>query len=95
MSGTSAAEAARVAERIRTRFADTAHSVGGEAIASTVSIGLATTSDPMMRIEDLMAAADSALYCAKAEGRNRVTVIDCDVEGLTATWGAKPPRLRR
>jgi len=84
MSGTNAAEAARVAERIRTRFADTAHSVGGEAIASTVSIGLATTSDPMMRIEDLMAAADSALYRAKAEGRNRVTVIDCDVGGQTA-----------
>ena len=28
-----------------------------------------------------MAAADQALYRAKAEGRNRVAVIDCDAIG--------------
>jgi len=81
MSATSAAEAVRVAERIRTRFAEAARSVGGEAVGSTVSVGVATTNNPDARIEELMAAADQALYRAKAEGRNRVAVIDCDAIG--------------
>src|SRR2546423_904435 len=78
MSGTNAAEATCVAERIRVRFAEVGRSIGGEVVASTVSIGIATRSHPAVQLDDLMAAADQALYRAKAEGRNRVTVIDCD-----------------
>jgi diguanylate cyclase (GGDEF)-like protein len=84
MPGTNAADAARLAERIRLRFFDAARTVGGETVASTVSIGIATTSAAAPRLADLMAAADRALYRAKADGRNRVTVIDCDVTGEAA-----------
>src|SRR5256714_1079763 len=76
MSGTNAAEATCVAERIRMRFAEVGRSIGGEVVASTVSIGIATRSHPAVQLDDLMAAADQALYRAKAEGRNRVTVIE-------------------
>ncbi|WP_194720840.1 GGDEF domain-containing protein [Noviherbaspirillum malthae] len=38
----------------------------------TVSIGLAAAHDGSMEIDSLLSAADSALYCAKANGRNRV-----------------------
>lgn len=78
MPGTSVAEAARVAERIRLRFSDAARSVGGHVVASTVSVGVATTCAPVAEIANLMAAADRALYRAKANGRNRVMVINCD-----------------
>ena len=79
MPGTNAADAAGLAERIRLRFCDAARTVDGETVASTVSIGVATTSAAAPRLADLMAAADRALYRAKADGRNRVTVIGCDV----------------
>jgi diguanylate cyclase (GGDEF)-like protein len=78
MPGTGAAEAARIAERIRAHFADAARSVDGHAVAPTVSVGVATTSASSVQLADLMAAADRALYRAKAEGRNRVAVVDCD-----------------
>jgi diguanylate cyclase (GGDEF)-like protein len=78
LPGASAQDAAQVAERIRLRFADAALTIGAHAVASTVSIGVASTSAPMANVADLLAVADRALYRAKAEGRDRVVVIDCD-----------------
>ena len=83
LPGASAQEAAQVAERIRLRFADAALTIGAHAVASTVSIGVASTSAPMANVADLLALADRALYRAKAEGRDRVVVIDCDQAGET------------
>lgn len=78
LPGASVQDAAQVAERIRLRFADAALTIGTHAVASTVSIGVASTSAPMANVADLLATADRALYRAKAEGRDRVVVIDCD-----------------
>lgn len=75
MPGTNAADAARVAERIRIQFADGARKVDGCAVNATVSVGVATATTPA-ELTDLIGFADSALYRAKAEGRNRVSVID-------------------
>jgi diguanylate cyclase (GGDEF)-like protein len=83
MPGTGAADAGRVAERIRLRFAEAARAVGGQAVGATVSVGVATASG-RTELSNLIAAADRALCRAKAEGRNRVTAIDCDAEGAVA-----------
>ena len=76
MPRTNAVEAQRVAERIRLQFAQAARKVGGNAVNATVSVGIATATAPA-QLPDLIAAADGALYRAKAEGRNRVTAVDC------------------
>jgi diguanylate cyclase (GGDEF)-like protein len=76
MPGANAAEAGRVAERIRLQFAEAARDVGGHAVEATVSVGVATARMPA-ELSDLIGAADGALYRAKAEGRNRVTVVGC------------------
>ena len=78
LPGAGAQEAAQMAERIRLRFADAALTIGAHAVASTVSIGVASTSAPMVNVADLLAVADRALYRAKAEGRDRVVAVDCD-----------------
>ena len=44
----------------------------GKAIKVTISIGIASISKDIYTEEELIAAADAALYHAKEEGRNRV-----------------------
>jgi diguanylate cyclase (GGDEF)-like protein len=86
------ADATRLADRIRVQFAEAARTVAGETVGSTVSVGAATSCDPAMHISELMVAADRALYRAKAEGRNRVTVIDCDAHEDTTRMPPLPAR---
>lgn len=71
-SDTGAAEA--FAERLRLAVAATRFSPGGDPMQVTVSIGIATVSAERTTRASLMAAADAALYRAKAEGRNRTRV---------------------
>jgi two-component system, cell cycle response regulator len=66
-------DAARVvAERIRDAVASSSVSIGDEAVSVTLSLGLATTASGPADVDSLIAAADAALYRAKAAGRNRV-----------------------
>jgi diguanylate cyclase (GGDEF)-like protein len=76
MPGTNANGAERIAERIRLQFGEAARKIGGLAVNATVSVGVATATMPA-DLTDLMGLADDALYRAKAEGRNRVAVVDC------------------
>ncbi|MET0232124.1 MAG: GGDEF domain-containing protein, partial [Rhodanobacteraceae bacterium] len=64
-----------LAERLRVRVAENLAELGVElGPARTVSIGVARLQqlDPPYRVEDLLEAADKALYAAKSAGRNRV-----------------------
>lgn len=69
--------AQKAAERIRQAIADLgiAHEDSDTAATVTASVGVATCRvHADMREEDLIAAADAALYKAKQNGRNRVKV---------------------
>jgi len=69
MPGTSAAEAAVIAERIRS-------TIETDASTPMVTVSLGTATFPLAAIEadELTAAADDALYESKRNGRNRVSV---------------------
>jgi diguanylate cyclase (GGDEF)-like protein len=63
-----------VAERIRKRIAGTALEAGRDAVATSVSIGVATYGEHAEAFDALARNADRALYASKAGGRDRVTV---------------------
>jgi diguanylate cyclase (GGDEF)-like protein len=68
---TNIGEATAVAERLRAAVADNPITVGANALAVTVSIGLASYA-PGQDLEKMFQRADSALYMAKQGGRNLV-----------------------
>jgi diguanylate cyclase (GGDEF)-like protein len=61
-----------VAERLRKCFADAPFEVDSHKLAVTASFGIVCSSQPHSSLEMLVDAADSALYRAKANGRNRL-----------------------
>lgn len=61
-----------LAERLRQSYAELAMEFDGEILHSTISIGIADSSNTGPGFPALLAAADQALYRAKQEGRNRV-----------------------
>jgi diguanylate cyclase (GGDEF)-like protein len=73
--------AAIVGERIRTivegaTFTDDS---GAPLRRVTVSIGIAAFPEHAVNVDDLVAAADRALYAAKGSGKNRVVVSEAEV----------------
>jgi diguanylate cyclase (GGDEF)-like protein len=77
---TQAVDAFRIAERVRATIASlsfiAAGTDGGERLHVTVSVGVATLDGGGQRkYAELMAAADAALYRAKASGRDQVQMI--------------------
>jgi diguanylate cyclase (GGDEF)-like protein len=71
-SDTGEDEAICLAERVRRAFEASSHPIGQHAIRSTVSVGVAISDEEYSDLSALLAAADRALYRAKALGRNRV-----------------------
>jgi len=77
---TDTATAAQITERIRAKLADITVTAGNGSGAEvplqvTVSIGVATLAGAHRDLDELIAAADAALYRAKAQGRNQVCLL--------------------
>ena len=90
---TAAAGAKRVAESVRSAIASLKlpHSASPVAPFVTVSVGVATaTRESHSSPEELIAAADQALYGAKSSGRNRVNVAQ---QEAVSQKSVDPPAL--
>jgi len=91
-------EAIGAAERVRTAVAGTiVHLDNGRNIEITVSIGVAAADMMPVAFDPLLAAADRALYAAKAAGRDRVAGAACVPTEAPAPpdRGQAPATLRR
>jgi diguanylate cyclase (GGDEF)-like protein len=77
LPGTNAPEAMGVAARVSEAFRKHVHTVGPHEIKVTVSIGVVTDDTRHSAgADDLVRAADLAVYAAKGEGRDRVVEFD-------------------
>jgi diguanylate cyclase (GGDEF)-like protein len=70
------AEAAQVAERVRTAVSSEPVNVVDQNLFVSVSAGVATSVDGSCDMEELVRAADQALYRAKRAGRNCVRIAE-------------------
>jgi len=66
--------ATSVAERLRLRVSQAATMVGGASLFVTISLGIAKLTPDIKELDGLLRRADTALYLAKQEGRNRVAI---------------------
>ena len=80
-----ASGATALAERIREAVAALRVETPSGTIGVTLSIGIAEYDRQMESPEDLIAAADRALYAAKRAGRNRVVVASATPAGTRRT----------
>jgi diguanylate cyclase (GGDEF)-like protein len=83
---TAGPEAWRVAERLRGHIADAPISVSDGRdesilVSITVSVGVAEVASARQDLDELLAAADAALYQAKNAGRNRTCVLTPELAG--------------
>lgn len=74
LPSTTEQEALLLAERLRKVYEAMTVEFGSEAIKSTISIGVADSTQAGLAISSLLAAVDLALYRAKQLGRNRVVL---------------------
>ena len=102
LPGAAAPDAAQVAERLRAQVEALAIEWRGRRIAVTVSFGCAAwpgaapdAREPVAAaLQALIQEADTALYEAKAGGRNRTVVRAGRAPGATPEHGDGPPGRR-
>ena len=68
-------EATRIADRIQVELSQP-FTVGDQEVFTAASIGIALSSDGHQKAEDLLRGADSAMYRAKALGKDRYELFD-------------------
>jgi diguanylate cyclase len=96
LPATTLEQSVQVAEKVREAVGRVAVNSNGQQIAVTVSGGLATI-EPTERVENLIQRADSALYAAKAAGRNCSFIhngIDCQPAGSESADAPAGPASR-
>ncbi|MFN8518601.1 MAG: GGDEF domain-containing protein [Chloroflexota bacterium] len=90
---TDAAGAYVVAEKLRHDIAGFTIQVSDRTVRTSVSLGLVTYPEDGTTADDLMTAADAALYEAKRSGRDRIVGYTTRMERVTTRMGGAERRI--
>jgi two-component system cell cycle response regulator len=82
--GANLAMGMRLAERLRQNLALETIQMGSVSVQVTVSIGVAERDATTATVDDVMRRADTALYRAKRDGRNRVSGLAIGDSGASS-----------
>ena len=89
---TDAAGALVAAERVRTAVEHlSVRAADGTMVRFTVSMGIVEASQGAPSLEEMLHLADTALYEAKRQGRNRSIVATVPTPGMSSHFGAASP----
>lgn len=77
---TNGEQAYRVMERIRQLVIQQSLSLPQQAIAITISVGIAVWTPDILILDQLLERADRALYQAKEQGRDRIVLLETSAE---------------
>jgi len=75
LPNTATEEACLIGERILLAVRQTRHQSGNVSMAVTTSAGIATYPHDATTVDELIRAADVAMYCAKQAGKDRVVYL--------------------
>jgi diguanylate cyclase (GGDEF)-like protein len=89
LSHTDRAGGAKIAEKLRGGTEKNIFRLKGEETRITISIGLATAPEDGSTFEEIVDAADAAMYIAKEAGRNRVELFTGPVPGGSSLQARK------
>jgi diguanylate cyclase (GGDEF)-like protein len=81
MPDTDKAQAGTLAERLRSEISSHPFRVGDESITCTISLGVATFPEDAETPDDLLRAADHAMYEAKRRGKNLAVTYSGELNG--------------
>ncbi len=93
-AGDATAQAAAIAEKCRDAVQEPC-SIGGAEFNTSASLGLVLFSGTDLPFSELMKRADTAMYEAKAGGRNRVAVFELDMQRKLTQRSQLEADLRR
>ncbi|MHB8294776.1 MAG: GGDEF domain-containing protein [Acidimicrobiales bacterium] len=89
LPGAGSSDVVEIGERIRRSIESSVVTEGGRSVSVTVSVGCASLAQGGIESkEDLLRAADQALYAAKAAGRNRLSIALTAVKPAGVAVGA-------
>ncbi|WP_166267657.1 GGDEF domain-containing protein [Marinobacter caseinilyticus] len=95
LPNTSRSQGQLIAQRLCEQLAQSGHKIGGQPLGLSISVGVAHRNTRHSEFKSILTDADAALYVAKNNGRNAISISDSELPADTALSMAKPANSQK